>query len=595
MNKFLVSFVLVMFLQISNVFAQYQLTSDYLINPQQMLGHVDSCAKFWFQSYDAEYGGFYENVAHDGSVINSTKTMLGQTRTTYGMVRAFMLSGDTTYLGYAHGALNFMYENAWDEVNTGWFNEMSRDGSLNAYGDHNNDKWSFMQHYALLGIGAMVEATRAETDIEYLLNGRAAIDNNLWDSRPDYLGYYENANFDWSNPNGKGFTSCMDGITTHLLNMYLLYGTDQYKNRFLTVADKVVEHLLPAMDHFSYGFPEHFSSDWEPDIYNTYVFTGHFLKTAWCLARAYLIEPNEDYLDFSTLLIEEVLEKGYDSQYGGCYSNYNGVTGAKYGTDKEWWQLEQAFTSGIMNYYISGNEDYLQMADETLKFYMEHFVDNTNGEVYTSTSRTGGVANDRKASYWKAGYHSIEFGYYVYLYGNLYLHNAPVSLHYRFEYSDTNREIKLYPLAIEDENLTISAVTLDGISYNAYDASSRMLNVPPGLSGVFKVTFINNIDTSIIEADIPQSFALLQNYPNPFNPSTIIEYQLHQPSPVTLEIFNILGQQIKTLVNDYKNAGSYKVIWNGDDNSGNELPSGFYFIYLKSENHLEVRKAVLLK
>ncbi len=577
--------------------AQYTFQNYYLKNPELIKGHVDSCAQFWFSSYDEEYGGFYQNVSRNGSVTNQNeKTMLGQSRTAYGMVRAFMLSGDTTYLNYARGALDFMYEHAWDSNNGGWFNEMDREGNLRIGGDHNNDKWSFMQHYALLGVTAMAEATQTDKDFEMFLKGRQAVDENLWDSREGLDGYYEDSNVDWSNPNGKGFTAHMDGITTHLLSSYLITKEEQYKERLKAVADNVVDHLWPAMDHFSYGFPEHFSTDWEANLSNTFVFTGHFLKTAWCLTRTYLVEPKQDYVDFSTTLIEEILNKGYDHTYGGCYSNYNGLNYTRYNSNKEWWQLEQAFTSGIMNYYITGNEDALKMADETLDFYMTHFVDREYGEVYTSTSQTGNNPNTTKASYWKAGYHSIELAYYVYLYGNLYLHNEPVTLYYKFEKANQDRSIPLYPLAIEDNKLIISHVTLDGAQYSDFSGNERILNVPVNTEGIFAVTFENTSITAVENKnDLPEDFVLHQNFPNPFNPSTTISYELDKDGAVVFDVFNATGERIKTIENEYKTSGRYEAFWNGVNDKGNKVPSGVYFFHLRFNNKHQVVKAILLK
>lgn len=81
---------------------------------------------------------------------------------------------------------------------------------------------------------------------------------------------------------------------------------------------------------------------------------------------------------------------------------------------------------------------------------------------------------------------------------------------------------------------------------------------------------------------LPGEFRLYQNYPNPFNPSTVIRYDLPKPSNVKLEIFNILGERIITLVNSESfSAGYRQVIWNGRNNSGNQVGSGIYIYRLQ--------------
>jgi hypothetical protein len=97
------------------------------------------------------------------------------------------------------------------------------------------------------------------------------------------------------------------------------------------------------------------------------------------------------------------------------------------------------------------------------------------------------------------------------------------------------------------------------------------------------------------EEIIPYRFALSQNYPNPFNPSTIIRYEIPKAANVTLTIYNILGQRVKTLVDSYENAGPHSVIWNGTNQSDKAVSSGVYFSKLSSGESTEIKKMLLLK
>ncbi len=91
------------------------------------------------------------------------------------------------------------------------------------------------------------------------------------------------------------------------------------------------------------------------------------------------------------------------------------------------------------------------------------------------------------------------------------------------------------------------------------------------------------------------TFDLKQNYPNPFNPTTNISYSIAKPGLVTLDIYNIKGQKIRTLVNEVKNPGSYSMVWNGFDDGGCSLVGGVYFYRLKSGSAVETRKMILIK
>jgi flagellar hook assembly protein FlgD len=94
---------------------------------------------------------------------------------------------------------------------------------------------------------------------------------------------------------------------------------------------------------------------------------------------------------------------------------------------------------------------------------------------------------------------------------------------------------------------------------------------------------------------IPVSYSLSQNYPNPFNPTTIIKYQLPKQEKVTLEIFNALGQKVKTLVNEFKNAGYYQETWNGTNDNNISVATGVYIYRLLAGNFVISKKMILLK
>ena len=94
---------------------------------------------------------------------------------------------------------------------------------------------------------------------------------------------------------------------------------------------------------------------------------------------------------------------------------------------------------------------------------------------------------------------------------------------------------------------------------------------------------------------LPQQFALHQNYPNPFNPTTVIEYVLPKTSFVTIQIYNILGQKVKTLVEELQELGYKKIQWDGTDDNGNKVSSGIYFYRIVAGNFVKCRKMILLK
>jgi hypothetical protein len=94
---------------------------------------------------------------------------------------------------------------------------------------------------------------------------------------------------------------------------------------------------------------------------------------------------------------------------------------------------------------------------------------------------------------------------------------------------------------------------------------------------------------------LPKSFTLHQNYPNPFNPNTTIRYDLPAKSHVKLEVVDVLGRVVATLVDKIQDAGSYEAIWDGKNLSGASVSSGVYFYRLESSNYRALKKMVLLR
>ena len=95
---------------------------------------------------------------------------------------------------------------------------------------------------------------------------------------------------------------------------------------------------------------------------------------------------------------------------------------------------------------------------------------------------------------------------------------------------------------------------------------------------------------------IPTQFALHQNYPNPFNPSTQISFDVPEGSEfVRLNIYNVLGKNVSSLINNVVNPGKHKVEWNAKDNEGNPVASGIYFYELNTPSYTERKKMLLIR
>lgn len=95
---------------------------------------------------------------------------------------------------------------------------------------------------------------------------------------------------------------------------------------------------------------------------------------------------------------------------------------------------------------------------------------------------------------------------------------------------------------------------------------------------------------------LPNDFELLQNYPNPFNPTTTIRFNIITTQEIRLDIINLNGQIINTLIQQRKfEAGSYAIQWNGTNYNGENIPSGIYFVQLRNDVTVMTKKLVLIR
>jgi len=135
-----------------------------------------------------------------------------------------------------------------------------------------------------------------------------------------------------------------------------------------------------------------------------------------------------------------------------------------------------------------------------------------------------------------------------------------------------------------------------------YEIEGYTGNVYIGIQCVSNDAFIFLVDDVTVEGtpledpNVPVLATDLQgNYPNPFNPETTIRYSVKETSPVTIEVYNLKGQLVRTLVNEVKTAGNYSVVWNGRDNNNQPVSSGVYFYKMNAGKYSSTKKMIMMK
>ncbi len=163
---------------------------------------------------------------------------------------------------------------------------------------------------------------------------------------------------------------------------------------------------------------------------------------------------------------------------------------------------------------------------------------------------------------------------------------------YHFYLSTDSLFSNLIDTLITDTTILLSNLEINTKYYWKVKAKNGIGSGDESETYYFKTT-LTGIDGT---QEVPLSFSLSQNYPNPFNPSTSIKYAISSRQFVTLKVYDVLGKEVATLVNEEKPAGMYNVEFNSVETlHATSLPSGVYFYQLKTGDFIETKKMILMK
>ena len=127
--------------------------------------------------------------------------------------------------------------------------------------------------------------------------------------------------------------------------------------------------------------------------------------------------------------------------------------------------------------------------------------------------------------------------------------------------------------------------------------SSHRFDTPPFVTTDhmgFRVVAREQLDTKQ-ELLLPETFALHQNYPNPFNPVTTLRYDLPENAMINITIYDMLGREVKTLINQTQDSGFKSVIWDATNDYGKPVSAGVYLYQIQAGEFVQTKKMVLLK
>jgi hypothetical protein len=178
--------------------------------------------------------------------------------------------------------------------------------------------------------------------------------------------------------------------------------------------------------------------------------------------------------------------------------------------------------------------------------------------------------------------------------GMMTLNNAP---RIRFHYN----EDMLRAQGKSESQLVVKYFDRDNqwklVSGTVLNTEANTIEITSNPVASYYALFVNTAGVTAVgeNSAIPSAFVLSQNYPNPFNPETAISFQLPEAGKVKLAIYNLLGEEVLTLVDAEMSSGTYTTRWNATNSHGRVVPSGIYLYRLEANEVSQVKKMTLLK
>ncbi|CAH2602367.1 STAS domain-containing protein [Rhodovastum atsumiense] len=459
---------------------------------------------------DINYHNYRTTLTADGTRTNTFRQECDTiSRLVYGFASAFMLTGEDRFLEAAEVGTAYLRDHfrASDPTSgtSYWYHAIDVNGArvrkvlASEFGDDFDAIPAYEQIYALAG---PVQTFRATGDSRILADAHATM--TLFDRYfhdPEQGGYW--SHIDPVTFNGqsetlgrnrarKNWNSVGDHAPAYLINLWLGTGGERERQMLEDCADLITTHF-PDYEHSAF-VNEKFHGDWSHDQswgwQQNRAVVGHNLKIAWNLMRIASMKPDKGYVALAERIAELMPAHGMDKQRMGWYDVVErvlapGETEHRFAWHdrKAWWQQEQGILAYMILSGVRKDPQYLKYARESAAFYNAWFLDHDAGGVYFNVLANGlpyMMGTERmKGSHSMSGYHSFELCYLAAVYGNLLMTRQPLDLYFRpFPKSYGDGVLRVAPDILPAGSVRIESVSIDGLSYDKFDAEALTVTLP---------------------------------------------------------------------------------------------------------------------
>lgn len=433
---------------------------------------LEDIIPYWTQyAADREHGGFHTTLDRQWKPYGDSMRYPSMVaRHLFGYSAAYLMSGDPAHLETAQELKDYLLNTAWDKAHGGFYDMLTVSGEA-----ARANKNIFVQVYSITGLVMYYFITLDPEVLKYIREANSLLETKAWD--PVSGGYFDELNPDWTVvDSSKSFSSVITPVSGYLLYLYLATRDEVY----LGQAERIMNTVLDKMrDKDSGWILESFDRDWNykaPPPTVTEINTGHNIETAWMLLRLHLLHPNDRFEKEALSLAEAIHRSGLDTGSGVWFASHAKDLSGGHADYSYWWIQEYGMMFDLCLYKGTGREEYLSLFDRGAAFWDKFYIDREYGDTYLGVFLDGRLKDGTKANRFKASYHNMETSLLNYLYTALWVNRRPVQLHFKITAARSGD--LLYPLPIEDLDLIIKSVHLDGKVYTETDPARKAVRLP---------------------------------------------------------------------------------------------------------------------
>lgn len=419
---------------------------------------------------DREHGAFFARLDRTWTPLGDLHKYPGMvSRHLFSYATAYLLTGDEAYLEVAEEVFRFLTEHGWDPEYGGWFDEVDRAGAV-----VEPTKDLFNQAYAVTGLAMYYFVTHDPRARDYIDRSLEILQAHAWDDA--YGGYLRSLARDLSVlETRKDFSPQIAPVSGYLL--YLYAATRDV--RLLRHAEEILGIVLARTRDPETGWVMgRFDRTWNPTAprQDTRVNVGHNLETAWLLMRLHLLTGNEHYREAAAELGASMIEHAFRPETGAWAHQLRLDDRNVHGETTPWWVQAYGNMVQLVQYRITREPRHLETFRKGAEFWNNAFLDHEHGATFLTVFLDGRVHRADKGVRTKTSYHAMEYALLNYLYLNLWVRGRPAELHFRV--ADPAPGARLYPSPVDDPDVRIARVEINGREWPDFDPVNGFINLP---------------------------------------------------------------------------------------------------------------------